>query len=282
MVSPGKRNILNVLCALVLILFLGVTFIQSARRAVQRITGDFFFPFLHYPVKGQRELSNKALLLESRKSLAGALEQTEKLNLRLAAELSAYSSLGEENAELRRLLQLKKRVEFEFHFAEIILRDPTAWKERFTIDKGGDAGIRPGDVVVSGIVHEDIVELAVVGRISAVTRHTAEVNTLMNSSCRVSISIPDNNGRGILNGGFGSDGDFFVRGIYLPRDFDYRPGMRVLTSGLSRTTPAGLYVGKIAERGGSIRNYKNLYKEVDIELGADLNQIRFVMVISGD
>ncbi len=276
-----KKNILNVLCFVTLLLFLGVTFIQSARRAAQRFAGDFFFPFLAMPVKGQQEVSNRALLLESKNSLAQAVEKSERLNLRLSAEISAFSSLGEENAELRRLLALKKRVSYKFVFAEIILRDPTAWEQRFSIDKGARDGIECGDIVVAGVPVKNKLELAVVGRIASVTDHASEVNTLVNSEIRLSMLIPDNDAGGIIKDGFRRDGKLYSTGHYLPRDFLYASGMRVVTSGLSRNTPPGLYIGRIADDLNAVRNYKNLYKNVDIELGADLGMIHFVMVISG-
>ncbi len=276
-----KKNILNILCFVTLLLFLGVTFMQSARRAAQRFAGDFFFPFLSMPIKGQQEVSNRALLLESKNSLVQAVEKSERLNSRLAAEISAFSSLQEENAELRRLLVLNKRVSYKFVFAEIVLRDPTAWEQRFTIDKGAEEGIKSGDIVVAGIPIDDRLELAVVGRIASVTDHASEVNTLVNSEIRLSMLIPENDAGGIITDGFRRDGKLFSTAHYLPRDFLYASGMRVITSGLSRNTPPGLYIGRIASGLNAVRNYKNLYKNVDIELGVDLGLIHFVMVISG-
>lgn len=282
MSGHNQKYVMNVLLVVILLLFMTLVFAQSARRAFARIAGDFHHPFLSAPVKAQQRLASQSLLLENKQTLAAALEKAERLNLQLAAELAAFSSLQQENAELRHLLNLKTRLNFNFIPAEIILRDPSAWEQRLTINKGSDHGVRPGSIVVAGGHPEKQSALIVIGRVTSLSRHNAEVNTLVSQDSRLSVTIPACKADGILSGGFRRGGALFARMLYLPRDLEYLHGSKVYTSGLTRGIPQGLYIGGVNAENDGVRVKNNLHTELDVELAMDLNATRFVLVIPGD
>ncbi len=277
----GKKYTINVLWKVILVLFFAVVFFQAARKAAGRIAADFYYPFISSTIQAQKKVTNKALLLESKASLAATVENSEKYIQQLTAELSSFRTLRDENLELRRMLSLKEHYSFKFIFAEIMVRDPAAWERRFTIDRGTADGIRSGDCVVTGISENEAMGLAVIGRIGKTSLHSAEVVTLASNDSRLSIKLADNDAVGVLDGGFRRGASLYGLAAYLPRDLKYEPGMKVYTSGLSRSTPAGLYIGRFSDLPNSIRIKNNLYVEADIELGFDLNLCRFVMIITG-
>lgn len=277
----GKKYTVNVLWKVILVLFFAVVFFQASRKAAGRIAADFFYPFISTTIQAQKKVTNKALLLESKASLAATVENSEKYIQQLTAELSTFRTLREENMELRRMLALKEHYAFKFVFAEIMVRDPAAWEKRFTIDRGVADGINTGDCVVTGIAEKEALSLAVIGRIGKTSLHTAEVITLAGNDSRLSVRVADNQAIGVLDGGFRHGPNLFGLAAYLPRDLKYEPGMRIYTSGLSRSIPAGLYVGRFSDLPNAIRIRDNLYVEADIELGFDLNLCRFVMIITG-
>ncbi|MDD3119293.1 MAG: rod shape-determining protein MreC [Victivallales bacterium] len=264
-----------------MVLFFAVVFFQAARKAAGRITADFYYPFVSSAIQTQKQVAGKALLLESKVALAAAVEDSEKYIQQLTAELATFRALRDENRELRHLLDLKEHYRFKFVFAEIIIRDPAAWERRFTINRGSDDGIATGDCVVTGSSDGEAMGLAVVGRIGRLSHHSAEVITLVGNDNRFSIRVDGNGAVGVLDGGFRRGISLYGLAAYLPRDLKYEPGMKLYTSGLSRTTPAGLYIGRLSDLPNGIRTHNNLYTEADVELGFDLNLSRFVMVITG-
>lgn len=268
--------------AAILLLFALLLFVQSARRSVGRIAADFFYPFLAVPVKVERQLVNQTVLLKNRSDLLSALGASERLNLKQAAELSAFSTVRDENRELRQLLGLRDRLGLNSVFAEIILRDPLEWDQRFTIDKGSDEGIKPGNLVVAGLMNRDELMLIAVGRIGLVSGHTAEVVTLASMSCSLSVKLPANGACGLLNDGFTRGNQLYARLQYLPRDLDYLPGMAVVTSGLTAGTPPNIRVGKLGTEVVPVKIRDNLYSVAEVALDFNINQMRFVMVLIGD
>jgi len=283
MANSVNKPWINVLLAVILILLLVLLLIQSARRATGRIAADFFYPFLTLPVQAERHLAGQAVLLRSRSELAGALDRAERLNARQATELTSLSMLRDENRELRRLLALRERSRYDAVFAEIILRDPAEWDSRFTIDKGTDSGVRTGNLVVTALARDDgTLTTAAIGRIGFVSRRSAEVITLASNGSSLSVKLPANGACGLLGGGFRRGNYLYARLQYLPRDLDYLPGMAAVTSGMSEETPGNIMIGKLATEATGIKLKDNLYATAEVMLAADLNRIRFVMVVTGE
>lgn len=280
--TSRNNNWLNGLMTAILLLFTLLLFFQSARRAAGRIAADFFYPFLAFPVKVERKVAGQSAMLHNRGDLVAALDASERLNMKLAADLSAFTSFRDENRELRRLMGLRERSGRNGIFAEILLRDPLEWDQRFTIDKGSDDGIRSGNLVVTGGREQNEMSLVAIGRIGTISRHTAEVITLADRNSSLSVKLPANGACGLFDGGFIRGNRRYAKLQYLPRDLDYLPGMAVVTSGLTDSTPPDIRVGALAAEATSIKVRDNLFSVAEVLLDFDLNQVRFVMVLTGD
>jgi len=55
-----------------------------------------------------------------------------------------------------------------------------------------------------------------------------------------------------------------------------------VTSGMSEETPGNIMIGKLATEATGIKLKDNLYATAEVMLAADLNRIRFVMVVTGE
>jgi len=170
-------------------------------------------------------------------------------NRRLRRELAACKlddayirRLETENARLRRMLGYAERSPEIWIPAGVLARGGGAAgnMHMLRVDRGSLAGIRIGAAVVS--------EEGVVGRVTAVTPHTAEIMTLPSVSIKVSCRVETDRKPaplGILEGG--SDSLLVLRRL---RQADLPVKARVVTSGLGGVFPKGLLVGTLAPGSG--------------------------------
>lgn len=166
-------------------------------------------------------------------------------NVRLQREMDALrllrgdvERLETENAKLRRALDYVARVPEQWLAASVLSRNggAAAVREALRVEKGTLDGVREGAIVV--------VPEGLVGRVTAVTPHTAVVTLLADASLKVACEIgtDDPSGaRGILSGG--SDELLVIR--YLRGADRARSGARVFTSGRGGVFPRGIPVGTL-------------------------------------
>lgn len=171
----------------------------------------------------------------------GASAQAE--NERLKRELAALSllegdieRLDAENARLREALEYSSRHAGEWLPAAVLSTGggAAAAHDTLRVDRGSLNGVRVGAVVT--------VPDGLVGCVTAVSLHTAEVTLLTDSSLKVACEIETGSAkppRGILSGG---DEDYLLL-RYLVRATDIPPRSRVITSGMGGVFPRGIAVG---------------------------------------
>lgn len=192
------------------------------------------------------------------------------LELQLATTRQAQA----ENRALRAFLQMPPPPRWHLVVAPVIARDPFTWNRRFRIGAGASRGVQPGNVVLSGS--------SVIGRVLDTTAHTAEVVTLADPTCRLSVYLPARHAVGVVGGRVGQ----LSRDVplcelsYLPRDAAYAAGDAVTTSGLGGTMPAGLAVGHLlAVEGQAVRIIGAAYAAAQVRPTADFELFPCVGVV---
>jgi rod shape-determining protein MreC len=282
-VKKVKKSPKSMFLIIGLLILGGIIMLQTMRRAVGRIANDFFFPFLQAPAKIETAISNKSLLLKSKLALASTIEELRRENDKLTVKIAKTRKFELENQQLRKLVDLKSGTSYNCLIAELILRDPAFWDERFTVNKGSDDGVEAGSIVLSyahAPEQPDKSILAVIGRVKSVSKHSSIVSTIISKHTRLSVSLPENKAHGIVKGGGRKNNKFWANLTFLPRDLDYKPGSPVYTSGLSNLTPPGLYVGKLSASSDFAPHIQdNLYMQATIRPAVDLENVRFVMLI---
>jgi len=198
-----------------------------------------------YPVeRAKRILSSglRARLIGCFKGGAAAAE-----NQRLKLELAQLRLLrGEadrlktENDRLRRALGYMARHPETWLAAGVLSHGGGAVGSRTTlrVDKGSLAGVKAGAVVV--------VPEGLVGGVSSVTPHTAEVKLITDPSVRVACEIVTGGPTrafGIVSGG--EDDVLAIR--HLKNAESASPNSRVLTSGRGGVFPPGLEIGTLLD-----------------------------------
>jgi len=169
-------------------------------------------------------------------SLQGLRRQNAELRSQLEKlKLDNYllAAAAKENDALRRDLEYKRQVPWQFIPADVIGRDPSSWMERAVVNRGTRDGVRVG----AGVITPD----GVVGRIIDANLYSATVMLLPDSQSSVAGQVARSSVAGTLKG-LGLSG---LRFMYVANEDDVKPGDTVVTSKLSTLFPPGMPLGEI-------------------------------------
>jgi rod shape-determining protein MreC len=151
-----------------------------------------------------------------------------------AAQLAQASAILAENAQLRTLQELEQKVDYPMQMAEIVYVERDIFKRKLFVDKGTQANVVSGQVVVD--------DTGVVGQVTRVYPWLSEVTLVTDKDHAVPIQVLRNGLRAVV---FGS-GDISEMSLrYMPVSADLVEGDVLVTSGIDGTYPPNLPVAKI-------------------------------------
>jgi len=147
--------------------------------------------------------------------------------------LLRFELLEQENAHLRGLLEMSKRVQTRSIAADILYNAPDPFARKVILDRGAQQGIEAGLAVVDAS--------GVIGQVTRVFPVQSEVTLLTDRNQAIPVQVERNGLRGVLFGaGHGRLELRFVIG-----SADIRPGDRLVTSGLDGIFVPGLPVAEV-------------------------------------
>lgn len=171
--------------------------------------------------------------------LKNQVEQLTGDNLKLKAEVLA----GIRYEELAEVFNRPSVVKYPQIGASIINRNPTAWYQTITVNRGTEDGVSVNDPV--------IINLGLVGKIVSVTPTTGEVLLITDSEGQVSGKVFNSSGKstfGIVEGTYKRTTRMEVEGnlqMLFRRDDPVNVGDLVLTAGKGGVYPVDIPIGKI-------------------------------------
>lgn len=244
---------------------------------VQGFIADFTAPYLEAREQVGWRLEQRSAFAKTKVEL---IREVERLQSQLDNEAFAeqrVQTLEEENAELRRQLQMARGDTYRMVAARVQLRDPAAGGRTYVIDRGARHGLRVGQPVLA--------DGFLAGRVLSVSTHSARVLSITDPNCKVGVRIAGTAHHGILFGRgenrWQAAPHCLVR--YLPRDVVYEPDMIVETDEYNELIPAGIPVGEISQVPDvpTVETVDNLYKNVVVRpyVVSDEPSAPFVMVI---
>ena len=206
--------------------------------------------------------------LFSHKQMQERIEELEAENERLQLELSAAKL---NKSQLEQLKDLSAVLGYNYvkkgHkvvTADVTLIDKSTWNGVFTIDRGTEAGIKKGKIVVNGS--------GLVGKVTAVGEGWAQVTSVIDSGTKVSFKLSRSNKQlGVVSG----DSKGKLSGYMLDNESTVTEGDIIVTSGMG-FFPEGLEVGSVRS---VVNNSDTLIKEVTVDPAVDFNSLRKVSVI---
>jgi rod shape-determining protein MreC len=155
--------------------------------------------------------------------------------------------------------------------ARVIGRSPTVWYSTVTIDKGSSAGLAVDDPVIAAD--------GLAGRISQVTRGTAQVTLITDANSSVTARVQPNGATGVVEPNVGDPRDLQLN--FVERGEEIHDGEMVVTAGFSAGElgslfPPGIPIGEVTE---SSLEEQQAYQRVHLRGFADVRDMEFVQVL---
>jgi rod shape-determining protein MreC len=167
------------------------------------------------------------------------IKQDEDLNRQHqidAAQLLQLQALQLENQQLRNLNELPIRNKFTSQLAEIIYAERDVFKRKVLINKGADAEVRLGQVVMD--------DIGIVGQITRVYPWLSEVTLITEKDHAVPVQVLRNGLRSIIFGA-GDTSQLSLR--YMPTSADIQDDDVLVTSGIDGIYPPGIPVARVVK-----------------------------------
>ena len=192
-------------------------------------------------------------------------------NERLSAENTRLQEIARENSLLTDLLQVRAGFDFKTAAASVISRESSEFRRVIGIDKGANAGIEVGDVVVAG-------GGALAGRVTAVGPDSATIVLMTDGSSTVIGQLSPSAATGQVVGQLG--------GVLVMEQIDagekVAVGDEVVTAGIElgggvrSPYPKGLLIGQVVD----VRRDANaVVQTAYLQPTADLTKLEYVLVI---
>lgn len=187
-------------------------------------------------------------------------------NTELEESLRKLEIIQAENSTLKEYLNLTEQYKsFETIPAYIINKDISNYSAIFVINVGSENGVKENMTVIAAE--------GLVGHVISVTKDTAKVQTIIDTSNVVSATLENSKDnvicRGTLNGRE-------LKATYISTDTVLTDGEKLYTSGMGGIYPKGIYIGIIKK----INNTKNITDRSFIaESAVDFENLETVLVI---
>ena len=203
-------------------------------------------------------------------ALEERVKALEAENAQLKEEVRAAAALTREVERLTAALDLKsQREDFVLLDAYIIGWDSGDWSERCTINKGSLAGVQVDQCVITA-------NGEVVGLITEVGPNYAVIKSVLDSSLEISATIATSGYNGMVQGGYATGEEGYLRMNYLPSDSVICNHDQVVTAG-STLYPRDLVLGNVVDAGF---DETGVAKFAILEPAADFGSLEQVFVLT--
>ena len=206
----------------------------------------------------------------SKEELLAENQKLKSENDELKKKLVNYYTYQQENAQLRKFLELKsENQDFKPVSAAVVGRDPSNLFGQFTIDQGTRGGVSLNDPVVT--------EAGVVGWVSAVSASYSRVTTILSPDTKLSAVDKTTGETGVVGCDMKSADGNLLKLQYLSNGTKVAAGDIVVTNGVGGVYPRNLVVG-------TVKSVKR--SETDVSLYAEVapavsvKEVRDVLVIT--
>jgi rod shape-determining protein MreC len=184
-----------------------------------------------------------------------------------AATLLQYQSMKAENDHLRQLLAVQQRATYPTLLAEIAYVERDIFRRKLYLDKGTQAGVQAGQVVMD--------DTGVVGQVTRVYPWLSEVTLITDKDHAVPVQVLRNGLRTVV---FGSGDTTRLVLRYVPNGADIQLGDLLVTSGIDGTYPAGLPVARVDQ---IEHDPAYPFARIDCSPVAGVNRQRQLLILTG-
>jgi len=155
----------------------------------------------------------------------------------LAQRAHQADQLGQENDRLRRLLDLRERLQVPAQAAQILYDTADPYSRRVMVDRGQDAGVLPGSPVLDGT--------GILGQVTRVYPLVSEVTLLTDREQAIPVLNSRTSARGVAYGDPVASHGGGIELRFVSANADVQEGDQLTTSGLDGVYPPGLPVARV-------------------------------------
>ncbi|WP_416401349.1 rod shape-determining protein MreC [Alicycliphilus denitrificans] len=184
------------------------------------------------------ELAGKgAQYFQSLQAAQQAADEAGRKMAQMSVRAGEADQLLRENAELRRLLALRERLDTPAQAAQVLYDTADPYTRRIMVDRGQLAGVEPGSPVVDAA--------GVLGQVTRVYPMLSEVTLLIDRDQAIPVLNLRTGARSVAYGDplAGPGGGMELR--FTPANADVQEGDLLTTSGVDGLYPAGLPVARV-------------------------------------
>lgn len=247
MVADARFRITQPIRAAVATVLFPVQWLAMRPVLVVRTVQDYFVS-LNTALTNEEQARRKLILQSQR---AGQVEQ-----------------LLNENAQLRKLLGLRERLNTPATAAEVLYDAADPYTRKVIIDKGLAQGISAGSPVID--------ESGVLGQVTRVDPLISEVTLVTDSNQAIPVLNTRTGARGIAYGDAGRFGSGGLELRYMAANADVQPGDLLTTSGIDGVYPPGIPVAKVSK---VERRPDSGFARITCVPQSQVNGVRHVMVL---
>jgi cell shape-determining protein MreC len=186
--------------------------------------------------------------------------------------VSRIRNLERENMELRQINRIADPQAYKLMVAEIVIRDPRTWNERFVVNKGRSDGVAEGMIVLALNLESRRYNnmFSIAGRVCSVTSGSSEVETIFDHDFALSVVFGEEGNPAVLTGGNVPRLEYFDASALVKGE------MKVLSSSFSLQCPPYIPVGSAL-----VERSKELFytpSSLPFAPWADFSNARFVII----
>jgi rod shape-determining protein MreC len=254
-VSPARANslLLGVMCFAQLLLMAASARESAVAGALAGAAGRVTTP----PVVLERSFAGTVLgvlhFFRDLNAEEAASAELRREVTRLSGDLARSKELAQENARLRRLLEMREDLVPKSIGASVVTTRLAGQSRVIVVDRGAADGVRPDMAVVAWG--------GAVGRVVSVDKDFARVRLLTDPNSGASGVVARSRAEGMVVGRGGEP----LEMIYVPKYADVVPGDRVITSGLDGVFPRGFGVGRVTLVGEPVGASKTIRLEPEVD-----------------
>ena len=194
--------------------------------------------------------------------------ELQQAHIKAQIELNRTKTLVHENVRLRNMLGFKGERSFDVIPANVLSDVGSSTMSSLTVDQGSEDGVTR----LSGVVDA---RAQLVGKVVAVSKHTALVQLINDKNFRVSVREMRSRDVGILS--YTLKQGYTIQDV--PKNAEVITGDSVVTSGFSDIFPENIFVGWVSDISPVIEDY---VKSVRVDLATDYNRLEEVFILKRD
>ncbi len=202
---------------------------------LRQVVGTALYPLQMVALAPRDAANSFSNYFASTKALQNEVAQLREQQIRNAENLHQNVALATENAQLRRLLDLKTKTTSKSLMAEILYDARDEVTRKIVLNRGSSNGVAISQPVID--------ERGVIGQVTRVFPLTCEVTLLSDKNQAIPVQVERNGLRSVVTGRGRSP---FLE-MRVTTNADVKIGDVLVTSGIDGVYPSGLQVAKVAQ-----------------------------------